>query len=111
VYNNEVTYQAYYVDLQEINLRSGKVLKYPPLTTKPIENSILEKEDTSPQKPPLPQQTPPYPERITTKKTYTSVENELLGKLRVYVSKYHSYKPSRMFPFTINSSKKMFEEA
>jgi hypothetical protein len=42
----------------------------------------LRERDTSPQEQPIPQQVPPYPERIDTKKTYTSSKNDLLGELK-----------------------------
>jgi hypothetical protein len=67
VYNNETTYQTYSLEVQEINLRSGKVLKQQPKLIKDVES---EKDDVI-----LPQpQTPPYPERLNEKKTYTSKE-------------------------------------
>jgi hypothetical protein len=75
VYNNEATYQTYSLDVQEINLRSGKVLQEPPNPMKDLEP---EKYDTF-----LPQpQAPPYPERLNVKKAYTYEENELLGELK-----------------------------
>jgi hypothetical protein len=37
VYNNETTYQTYSLDVQEINLRSGKVLQQQPKTIKYVE--------------------------------------------------------------------------
>jgi hypothetical protein len=75
MYNNEATYQTYSLDVQEINLRSGKVLQQPP---KLIKDSEPEKDDVI-----LPQpQVPPYPERLNVKKSYTSEENELLGELK-----------------------------
>jgi hypothetical protein len=58
------------------------LLKYPPLITEPIEKSLFEKKYTSPQKPPIPIQTPPYPKWIETKKTYTFIDIELLMELK-----------------------------
>jgi hypothetical protein len=67
VYNNDTTYQTYSVELQEINLRSGKILQQQP---KLIENEESEKENIT-----LPQpQAPPYPEILQEIKTYTSEE-------------------------------------
>jgi hypothetical protein len=67
VYNNDTTYQTYSVELQEINLRSGKILQQQP---KLIENEESEKENIT-----LPQpQAPPYPEILQERKTYTSEE-------------------------------------
>ena len=73
VYNSETTYQTYSLEVQEINLRSGKVLQQQPKLIKYLE---YEKEDiTSPQ-------TSPYPERLNEKKTYTSEEKEILWELK-----------------------------
>jgi hypothetical protein len=75
VYNNDTTYQTYLVELQEINLRSGKILQQQP---KLIEIEEYEKENIT-----LPQpQAPPYPEILQERKTYTSEEKELLGELK-----------------------------
>jgi hypothetical protein len=64
VYNSETTYQTYSLEVQEINLRSRKVLQQQqPKLIKYVE---YEKEEiTSPQK-----------------KTYTSEEKELLGEIK-----------------------------
>jgi hypothetical protein len=63
------------LDVQEINIRSGKFLQQQP---KLIKYEELEKDDVI-----LPQpHTPPYPRRLNENKTYTSEEKELLGEIK-----------------------------
>ena len=76
VYSGKPSYPAYAVDIQEINLRSGRVL----LDKKPLpppRESEEEREEIMPKVNP-----PPFPERLTHLVQPTPEENELLGELK-----------------------------
>jgi hypothetical protein len=65
MYNNDITYKTYSLELKEINIMPGNVLQQ---QLKLIGNAEYKKEYIT-----LPQpQTPPYPEILQEKKTYTS---------------------------------------
>jgi hypothetical protein len=73
VYSGETSYPAYVVEIQEINLRSGRVLpdNHPPSPPEELEE---EKEESTPQVNP-----PPFPERLIHPNQHTPEEVELMG--------------------------------
>ena len=76
VYNGETSYPAYAMEIQEINLRSRRVLpdNQPPY---PPRESEEEREESMPKVNP-----PPFLERLTHPFQHTPEENELLGELK-----------------------------
>jgi len=76
VYSGETSYPAYVVEIQEINLRSGRVLpdNQPPSPPKALEE---EKEESVPKANP-----PPFPKRLIHPNHHTPKETELLGELK-----------------------------
>jgi len=76
VYSGETSYPTYAVEIQEINLRSRRVLpdNQPP---SPPRESEEEREESMPRVNP-----PPFPERLTHPVQPTPEENELLGELK-----------------------------
>lgn len=77
MYNGEISYPTYVVEIKEINLWSMKVLPYahPP---SPHEYLEEEKEENSPQV-----NVPPYPKRLIQPKQHMLEEEERLGKLKI----------------------------
>ena len=73
VYTRETTCPTYAVEIQEINLRSGKTLadRQPP----PLEDEEDKQESD-------PKTTPPFLERLTVTTQPDLEENELLGELK-----------------------------
>ena len=76
VYSGETSYPAYAVEIQEINLRSRRVLPDKQSAPRPRE-SEEEREESMPRVNP-----PPFPERLTHPVKPTRKENELLGELK-----------------------------
>eukprot|EP00253_Pinus_taeda_P005571 PITA_05571 len=73
VYTGETTCPTYAVEIQEINLRSGKVL---PECQPPPSEEEEEKQESEPQA------IPPFPERLTATTKPNPEEDELLGELK-----------------------------
>jgi len=69
------------MDLQEMNLKSRKVLKACHIITKPTKYTSSKSSKKSPQEQPIVEQIPPHIESLDNKNTYTSIENGLLGEL------------------------------
>jgi len=76
VYNGETSYPAYAVEIQEINLRSRRVIPDNQYPSQPKETEE-EKEDSVPQVSP-----PPFPKILIHPNQHTLEETELLGELK-----------------------------
>ena len=75
MYSGETSYPIYVVDIQEINLRSGRILpdNQPPSPQREVEE---EREESNLKI------NPPFPERLTQPLQPTPKETELLGELK-----------------------------